>query len=64
LTCTEFDLERKGVPPKRDNPRDAEQIAQLLIEAGADKTIQDNEGLTALDYAKKMRANNLVGLLS
>lgn len=60
---TEFDLERKAVAPKQDNLRDVELVLQLLIEAGADRTIRDNEGLTALDYAKKMRALKLVQLL-
>jgi ankyrin repeat protein len=35
----------------------------LLLEKGADKTITDNEGKTALDYASEKGFDEIVGLL-
>lgn len=40
------------------------EIGQLLLEAGADPSLVDEQGKRALDYAQKMRHLELVSLLS
>jgi hypothetical protein len=34
------------------------QYAAILLKSGADKTIRDDKGLTALDYARKLKADD------
>jgi ankyrin repeat protein len=41
-----------------------DDIAKLLLEKGAEKKVRDRHGLTALDYARKMRRSDLIDLLS
>lgn len=43
---------------------DSEDVARYLIEAGADQTIKDHEGKTALDYAREISNETLIALLS
>lgn len=48
----------------REEPEDAIPVVKRLLEAGADAAIRDTYGLTALDYAKKIRAQPIVEMLS
>jgi ankyrin repeat protein len=48
----------------RDEPEEAIPVVRRLLEAGADPTLVDGHGFTALDYAKKLRALPLVQLLT
>ncbi|AHI07202.1 ankyrin repeat domain protein [Bdellovibrio bacteriovorus W] len=41
-----------------------QEIVKLLVDAGADKTIADNEGVTALEHAKKRNLKEMVAILS
>jgi cytohesin len=46
-----------------EKPEDAIPVVKRLLEAGADPAIRDNYGFTAIDYAKKIRAQPLIELL-
>ena len=39
-------------------------IVETLLRHDADKTIKDNEGKTALDYAKEKELNEIIELLN
>lgn len=41
-----------------------QEIVKLLVEAGADKSIPDSEGITALEHAKKRNLKEIVAILS
>jgi ankyrin repeat protein len=41
-----------------------DEIAKLLLDHGAEKSLRDRHGLSALDYARKMRRNDLIETLS
>jgi len=46
-----------------DNPEDAIPVIKRLLEVGGDPTIKNQSGLSAIDFAKKMRAQPLLDLL-
>ena len=47
-----------------DDGPDHQQIVRLLLAAGADPTIADNDGVTALQHAQARRNTTIAGLLS
>jgi uncharacterized protein len=48
----------------KEKPEDAIPVVKRLLAAGADSTIRNKDGFTALDYARKLRAQPLIELLS
>ena len=38
-------------------------IAELLLEAGADVSVKHNQGLSALDFAKRLESDKLIEML-
>lgn len=46
-----------------DDEETIDEVAQLLIGAGIDPNIQDNNGKTALDYAKEYHLDDVIELL-
>ena len=46
-----------------ERQEDALPIVECLLDAGASVSVRNNDGYTALDYAKKMRAKVLIDLL-
>jgi len=40
------------------------ELAKLLVDKGADTTLKNNQGETALDFAKKGKFEEIVGLLT
>jgi ankyrin repeat protein len=62
--------EKNGATPliylaanKQASAEDRRAVAQILLDAGADKKIKDKEGRTALDWANKQGNKDLVDLL-
>ena len=47
-----------------DGGPDHQQIVRLLLDAGADSTIADNDGITALQHAQARGHTTIAGLLS
>ncbi|GGC86923.1 ankyrin repeat domain-containing protein [Enterococcus wangshanyuanii] len=48
----------------RDGSEMYQQIVQVLVEAGADKTLRDNTGRTAEDYAKSLGYSEMLSILN
>jgi len=47
-----------------DNSKLYQDIVKLIVDAGADKTLVDEDGNTAMDYAEKMDSKEMIALLS
>jgi ankyrin repeat protein len=61
LTSEKTDWGEKVVVSEK--PEDAIPVVQRLLDAGADRTIRDNDGFRAVEWAKKIRAQPLIELL-
>jgi ankyrin repeat protein len=62
--------EKNGATPliyiaanKQASPEDRRAVAQMLLDAGADKKLKDKDGRTALDWANKQGNKDLADLL-